>query len=500
MKDSETKKPILSVRGLKKSFSGKTVVNNVSFDVYPGEIIALTGENGAGKSTFKNMVCGLLKPTAGEIFIDGIKVDKINPSQHGIAAVHQELSLFKSLSIAANISISNLPGSAMRVDWKKADEIARKQLSFMGLDEEPSTLVEHLSTGKQQIVEIAKALLQAERLLILDEPTTSLTAPEREKLFEIMNHLRERGTAIIFISHFMEEIMQMSDKYIVLRDGIQVGSGKIADITRGELEAMMVGREINESTLDRGVPSKEEALKVENLNSSDFVDINFTVHKGEILGISGLVGAGRSEIVEAIFGLRKSTGNVYVKGEKVERLTTAEMKRRKVAMVTEDRRVNGIFGVRSVRENITAASLKSVLKYKKVNFGFKAEDKKADKVVEEMDVAIPHIEAKIKSLSGGNQQKVLIGRWLETHPDIIILDEPTKGVDIGAKFDIHNMLVELAHKGTAVILVSSDLPELFALSHRVLVVSNGHLVGEMKQDEFDAVKMISLASKTVYEQ
>ena len=500
MGNSEQKKPVLSVRGLKKAFSGKTVVDNVSFDIYPGEIVALCGENGAGKSTFKNMVCGLLKPTAGDIYINGIKVEKINPAEHGIAAVHQELSLFQSLSIAANMSISDLPGNSLNVNWKKADEIARQQLEFMGLDEEPGTLVEKLSTGKRQIVEIGKAILQADKLLILDEPTTSLTAPERQKLFEIMNSLRDKGIAMIFISHFMEEVMSMSDKYIVLRDGEQVGNGNIADITRGQLEAMMVGREISETVIDVGIPTNEEALRVENLNSPDFVNVNFSVKKGEILGISGLVGAGRSEIVEAVFGVSHATGNVYVMGEKVPKVTVAEMKKRKLAMVTEDRRTNGIFGVRSVRENITAASLDHVLKFKKMGFGFKGESNKAEEVIKEMKVALPHAEAKIKSLSGGNQQKVLIGRWLETQPDIIILDEPTKGVDIGAKFDIHNMVADLAKKGAAVILVSSDLPELFALSHRTLVMSNGHLVGEMSREEFDAINMISLASKSVHEQ
>ncbi len=500
MGNSEQKKPILSVRGLKKAFSGKTVVDNVSFDIYPGEIVALCGENGAGKSTFKNMVCGLLKPTAGEIYINEVKVDKINPAEHGIAAVHQELSLFKSLSIAANMSISDLPGKSMFVDWRKSEDIARKQLEFMGLDEEPGTLVEKLSTGKQQIVEIGKALLQADKLLILDEPTTSLTAPERQKLFEIMNSLRDQGMAMIFISHFMEEVMSMSDKYIVLRDGEQVGNGKIADITRPQLEAMMVGREISENVIDIGTPREEEALRVENLNSPDFVNINFSVKKGEILGISGLVGAGRSEVVEAIFGVSKSEGDVYVMGEKVENVSVREMKKRNMALVTEDRRNTGIFGVRSVRENITAAELENVMKFKKAGMVFDGEDGKAKEVVAEMKVALPHTEAKIKSLSGGNQQKVMIGRWLETKPDIIILDEPTKGVDIGAKFDIHNMVADLAKQGAAVILVSSDLPELFALSHRTLVMSNGHIVGEMDREEFSAVTMISLASKSVYEQ
>lgn len=491
--------PILAVKELCKAYSGKAVVDHVSFEIFPGEIVALTGENGAGKSTLKNMICGLTKPTSGEIYIDGTVVEHINPYEHGIAAVHQELALFQSLSVAANISISDLPGNAQWIDWKKADSIARRQLEYMGMDIDPSTPVEQLSAGKQQVVEIAKALLHSNKLLILDEPTTSLTAPEREKLFEIMRKLKANGTAIIFVSHFMDEVMEMSDKYIVLRDGVQVACGDMKDITRSELEALMVGREISQTTIDVGVPQEEEILRVENLNSYDFVDINFALHKGEILGLSGLVGAGRSEIAEAIFGLHKCTGSVYVNGEKVPQITSKEMGKRKIAMVTEDRRKTGIFANRSIRENVTAASITDGMRLKRLCFGFQNETQRAMKIAQEMHVAMPHIEAKIKNLSGGNQQKVMIARWLETHPDIIILDEPTKGVDVGAKLDIHLKIAELARQGVAVLLVSSDLPELFALSHRVLVVSNGRIVGEMQREEFDARTMISLASKSVYE-
>lgn len=500
MGNEEQKKPVLSVKGLMKAFSGKVVVNDVSFDIYPGEIVALVGENGAGKSTFKNMICGLLKPTSGEIDIDGVKVEHINPFEHGISAVHQELSLFPSLSVAANISISDLPGGSLKVNWKEANRIAQAQMEFMGMDIDVSTPVELLGTGQQQVVEIAKAMLKADKILILDEPTTSLTSPEREKLFEIMEALKAKGIAIIFISHFMEEVMGRCDKYIVLRDGKQVGSGKIADVERRELEAMMVGREISENVIDIGIPTKVEALRVENLSSYEFEKINFSVNKGEILGISGLVGAGRTEIAEAIFGIRKSKGDIYVMGKKVPKVTVEEMKKLKIAMVTEDRHFSGIFKVRSVRENITAASLSSILRNKTLKFGFKDETKVAKVIVDDMNIAIPHIESKVGNLSGGNQQKVIIGRWLETKPDIIILDEPTKGVDIGAKYDIHQMVVKLAKEGVAVILVSSDLPELLALSHRALIISNGHLVGEMAREDFDSVKMISLASKSVQEQ
>jgi len=294
--------------------------------------------------------------------------------------------------------------------------------------------------------------------------------------------------------------MEMSDKYIVLRDGKQVGGGYIKDVTRNALEEMMVGRTISESVVDIGEPTAKEALKVVNLSSYDFDKISFTVHKGEILGLAGLIGAGRTEVAEAVFGITKSAGDVYVMDEKVSPTSVSGMKKRNVAFVTEERHESGIFGVRSVRENLSAANISSFVKRKITGFGYRGESEKAKVIVNEMNIAIPHIEAKIKSLSGGNQQKVMIGRWLASNPDIVILDEPTKGVDIGAKFDIHNMVADLAKRGVAVLLISSDLPELLALSHRVLVMGNGHLVGEFNRGEYDPVKIISLAASSVYEQ
>lgn len=492
--------PILSVKNLKKSFGQKTVVNNVSFDVFPGEIITLVGENGAGKSTLKNMLCGLPNPTDGEILIDGKTEKNIIPMEHGISAVHQELSLFPSLSVAANISISSLPGSSVNVNWKKAEQIAKEQLDFLGMDIDPRAQVASLGTGKQQIVEIAKALLHSKRLLILDEPTTSLTSTERKKLFTIMNKLREKGVAIIFISHFMDEVMSMGDKYIVLRDGFQVGTGNIKDIERNTLEELMVGRSIGELDKDIGNPREEEALRVENLASYDFTDINFSVKKGEILGLSGLIGAGRTEVVEAIMGLSDSKGKLFINEKEISPINTAKILDNKVAFVTEDRKVSGIFPNRSVRENISVADIGRFVERKVAGLGFQKEEDNTSDVVDEMNISIPHIESKVTNLSGGNQQKVIIGRWLSTLPEIVILDEPTKGVDIGSKSDIHDAVAALAREGVAVILASSDLPELLHLSHRILVMRTGHVVGEFDRKDFDSVKMISLAASSAHEQ
>ena len=486
--------PILSVKNLKKTFGTKTVVDNVSFDVKPGEIIALVGENGAGKSTLKNMLCGLLDPTDGKIFMEGKEIGKNSNEESGISAVHQELSLFQTLSVGANICITKLPGTKMGINMKEIDRIAKEQLDYLGADIDTNVTVDTLGMGKQQMVEIAKALLQADKFLILDEPTTSLTTPEREKLFVLMRKLKERGVAMLFISHFMEEVFEMSDKYVCLRDGKQVGEGYIKDITRQEMEELMVGRTISESVIDIGVPKEEVALKVEKLNSNDFVDISFEVKKGEILGIQGLVGAGRTEVVESIFGMRKFTGEVYVNGDLIKPVTVKKMKALGMCLVTEDRKSNGLFGIRSVRENFSATSMSSFVNRKIKGFGFKGEKQSADLASKNMNVALPHIESRIINLSGGNQQKVIIGKWLAMQPKIVIVDEPTKGVDIGAKFEIHNKIADMAKQGAAVILVSSDLPELLGLSHRILVMRTGHIIGEIHKEEFDSVKIISMAA------
>ncbi|WP_299303550.1 sugar ABC transporter ATP-binding protein [uncultured Litoreibacter sp.] len=487
--------PTLSVRGLTKTFGDKTVVADVAFDLRPGEVLALVGENGAGKSTTKNMLCGLLQPTGGQITIAGQQVAKVTASEHGISAVHQELSLFGSLSVAENICVSDLPGSAARVDWSQAGRIAQEQINFLGIDIDPRALVETLGAGKQQVVEIAKALLHADNVLILDEPTTSLTAVEREKLFAIIDKLKERGLSIIFISHFMEEIYRVCDSFVVLRDGQQVGHGRLEDVTQRALEEMMVGRTIEDAQVALAAPTQTPALEVRGLSSPDFRDISFTVNRGEILGIAGLMGAGRTEIAEAIFGLRQATGDVLIDGEVVPR-TVAGMKAQGLCYVTEDRRTNGLFLNRPVRENLSASAIANYVKRAMRGIGFRGEKAKAAGMVEDMNISVPHIENHVSDLSGGNQQKVLLGRWLTMNPDILIFDEPTKGVDIGAKFDIHEAIADLARSAKAILIVSSDLPELLHITHRLLVMRKGRIVGEVQRENYDSVAIISMAASS----
>ncbi|WP_380056143.1 sugar ABC transporter ATP-binding protein [Falsihalocynthiibacter sp. SS001] len=486
--------PVLSVRNLSKSFSGRTVVNNVTFDLRPGEALALVGENGAGKTTTKNMLCGLLEPGEGTILVRGKEVPGPERAAHGVSAVHQELSLFGSLTVAENICISDLPGKAARIDWRETNKVAQQQLDILGMSIDPSDLVETLGAGHQQVVEIAKALLHANRVLILDEPTTSLTVLEREKLFEIVDSLKAQGLAIVFISHFMEEIYRLCDTFIVLRDGHQVGHGKLNEVSQRNLEEMMVGRALQDAQLELADRQSDEVLRVKSLNSPDFDDINFSLKKGEILGISGLMGAGRTELAEAIFGLRPSRGSVQIMGREMSPTSIKDMKKAGVCYVPEDRRRHGMFLNRPVRENLSASALAEFVKRTVKGIGFRGERLKANSVVDEMSISVPHVESQIGDLSGGNQQKVLLGRWLAMNPDILIFDEPTKGVDIGAKFDIHQSIIDLAESGRSVIIVSSDLPELLHTTHRMLVMRKGRIAGSFERAEYDPVKIISLAA------
>ena len=491
--------PVLSVRELEKSFSGKTVVSQVSFDLYPGEILALVGENGAGKSTTKNMLCGLLEPNNGTIKVKGNIVEKIDGRKHGIGAVHQELSLFDSLTVEQNICISDLPGSSTRIDWSECRAIAQQQLDSLGIDIDSEQKVESLGAGKQQIVEIAKALLHAQNVLILDEPTTSLTAPERERLFELMLRLKQQGIAMIFISHFMDEIYRMADKFVCLRDGAQVGHDSLKKVSRHELEQLMVGRTLAESKVNLAPCSANTKLAVSNLSSYYFNSVSFDVRQGEVLGIAGLMGAGRTEVAEAIFGLIDSTGSVSVDGIELSQRTVQKSMQMGLCYLTEDRRSHGLFPVRSVKENLSAANILKFVSRSIKGFGFRHEKTNATQIAEQQNIMIPSIDSAVSNLSGGNQQKVLLARWLATQPNVCILDEPTKGVDIGAKFDIHNRIADLARTGVSVLLVSSDLPELLELSHRILVMRTGHIVGEFEREEFDPVKIIALAASSAYD-
>jgi ABC-type sugar transport system ATPase subunit len=487
--------PLLRATGLTKSFGRATVLHGVDLELHRGEVVAVVGENGAGKSTLKNLLCGLLQPDEGTIEIEGQREKLSRAAGLGIAAVHQEFSLFGSLSVAENICIGGLPGRRPLVDWKQTQALAARYLDMIGADLRLEAPVDTLSTGEQQLVEVAKALREASRLLILDEPTASLSGPERERLFGVVRKLRWRDLGIVFISHFVDEVYEIADRIVVLRDGHQVAVSRAADLPRRRLEELMVGRPLSELQVETGAPASEAALRVEQFSVPPVLEgISFEVRRGEILGLSGLMGAGRTELVEAIYGLRPCEGALWVSGTPVRKPTPAVMKRLGVAFVPEDRRRHGLFGIRSLRENLTAAGLSGLVRRWLPGVGFAGERESASRIAANLKISHPGLEEPVSVLSGGNQQKALLGRWLATKPQVCILDEPTRGVDIGAKEEIHELIGRLARSGTAVLLVSSELPELMNLAHRIVVLRRGRAVAELAREEFDSRTIIEKAA------
>ena len=485
---------ILETKGLSKAFFGKKVVSNIDFQLCEGEICALLGENGAGKSTFKNMIVGLLEPTEGTIAFDGKIVEDTKKKNFPIAAVHQELSLFLNLSVAENICIEDFPGRKKMINWKKCREKAEKYMKIMNIRLDPDAIVGTLGPGEQQLVEIAKALSHEPRVLILDEPTASLTAPEREHLFEVMNTLKRQNIGMIFITHFLDEVFQISDRVVVLRNSEKVCDDSVKNMNKRQVEELMIGHSVNEGVFELGDICTETALKVIGLESENFTNINFEVKKGEILGIAGLIGAGRTELMESIFGLRKCTGEIEILGKKYRHWNTRKLIQEGVVMIPEDRKNCGIFPKLDLKENITAAQMEAFVDRKIPFLGFKNERKNAEEVLKRYRVKCPGIDAYIHELSGGNQQKVIVGRWLSHEPKICMFDDPTRGVDVGSRAEIGSFIVDLAKRGAAVILVSSDLNELVQLSHRIIVMRRGRFVGEVGKEEFDVRRILSISS------
>ena len=485
---------ILETKKLSKAFANKKVVSNVDFTLCEGEITALLGENGAGKSTFKNMLVGLLEPTEGTITFDGKEMREIKMGKLPIAAVHQELSLFLNLTVAENICIESFPGRHSMINWKDCQEEALKYMEIMDISLDPNAIVGALGPGEQQLIEIAKAIRMNPRVLILDEPTASLTAPERERLFEVMRTLKKQNIGMIFITHFQDEVFAVRDKVTVLRNAEKVCDELVTNVTKHQVEEHMVGRSLQDAPFHLGKVEEEVALCVNSLSSENFEDISFQVRKGEILGITRLIGAGRTELMESIFGLRKCEGSIDFMGEHLTRWNSKKLIDRGMVMIPEDRKNCGIFPRRDLKENVTAAEIEKFVDRKVKFLGFKNEKENAQKVLDRFRVACPGIDAYITELSGGNQQKVIVGRWLSHSPKVCMFDDPTRGVDVGSRAEIGEYIVELAKTGTAVILVSSDLNELVSLAHRIIIMRRGRLVGEVMREEFDVRQILSVSS------
>ena len=496
---------ILEMVNINKAFSKTQVLKNVCLRVRPGTVHALMGENGAGKSTLMKCLFGIYKKDSGEIIYDGQKVDIKDPFdalQKGIAMVHQELQPIPERSIAENIFCGRYPmkniGPIKIVDHKKMYEDTKKFLKEVGLNRDPREKLGNLSVSQMQSVEIAKAISVNAKLVIMDEPTSSLTENEVEVLFGIINKLREKNVAIIYISHKMEEILKISNEVSILRDGNYIGTWNAKELTTDMIIKQMVGRELTNRFPKRDYEIGEEVLKIENftsVNDRSFNDISFTVRKGEIFGIGGLVGAQRTELMEAMFGIReRKSGKVIYKGEELPIKRPRDAIVKGLALLTEDRRGTGIFGVLSVADNIGIASLDKYIDHK-----FILNNKKLEKVVDE-NITKMHIKAASKKiaiqyLSGGNQQKVIIGRWLANSPDVLILDEPTRGIDVGAKYEIYCIMVDLAKQGKSIIMISSEMPELLGMSDRVMVMCEGRMTGILDSKDATQEKVMELATK-----
>ena len=504
MNETATSPTILEMKDIRKGFPGVQALDGVSFDLRAGEVHALVGENGAGKSTLMKILSGVYQPDGGEIVLGGKKVAIANPFQAqgmGIATVHQELSLFQNLTVAENIFNGTMPSRGpLRVeDHRKANRIASETLKRFDLPIDPSTPVASLSVGHQQVVEICKALVQNACLVILDEPTSSLTDTETELLFKVIRQLAAENIPVIYISHRLEEISHIADRVTVLRDGQLVGTRIVSEIDLHTIVKMMVGRNLELGSLyGTGEIQRETVLlQVEGLCSPDrFSDISFDLRKGEILGMAGLVGAGRTEVALAIFGaLAISAGKITMDGRTRAIRTPHDAVAAGVAYLPENRGLDGIFHGLGVRENISVTHLDS---YGRMGFVDRGRERRAaQEYVDLLSIQTPGLEHAIVHLSGGNQQKVILGRWLAIRPRILIADEPTKGIDIGAKQEIYLLLHKLAQEGVGIILISSEMPEVLGLSDRILVMHEGRLAGILGHAEATEERVMMLATGQV---
>lgn len=486
-------KTFFEMRGISKTFPGVKALDNVGFSVAEGEIRALVGENGAGKSTLMKILNGNYKKDCGQILIDGNEVDITNPQvadAHGITIIFQELNLVDELSIAENIFAGRLAKRGKLVNWKELNARAKELLDRVSFDVDPRKLVGSLTVAEKQMVEIAKALSRNSRIILMDEPSATLTKKELDALFEIIRDLKKSGIAVIYISHRMEEIFEICETVTVMRDGQIIGTRNVNEVSSDELVEMMVGREVNSAYPKRNVAIGEEVLRVENLCRKDRKqNVSFSLRKGEVLGIAGLVGAGRTEIMRAIFGVDYiSSLDVYVDGKKVKINNPYSAKKHGIAFLTEDRKVEGLTLDFTVKSNINAANLPAIRKG--LFNSTKKENAIADTYIAKTRIKTPHRNQKVGNLSGGNQQKVVVSKWLNTDPDILIMDEPTRGIDVGAKREIYEIINELVGQGKAIILISSELPEVLGMSDRVLVMKDDAIVAELTGEDINAVEVM----------
>ena len=490
------KEIVLQMKDICKSFPGVKALDGASLNAYKGRVMALMGENGAGKSTLMKIMTGIYTKDSGtilyhnqEVFFKGTK----DSQEAGIAIIHQELNLIQNMSITENIFLGReITNSFGQIDWTLMHREAKAILNLLNIEDSETTLIKDLTIGKMQMVEIAKALSQNAKLIVMDEPTDALTDKETESLFKVIKELTSEGKSIIYISHRLKEIPAICDDITILRDGKFISEAEVKDIDENYIIEKMVGRTLDEQFPNVVVTPGDEVLKVENLNGKYVKNASFSLKKGEILGLAGLMGAGRSELVKTIYGYyKKSSGKVFIEGNEVSITSPESGVNHGIAYVSEDRKGDGLVLGLSVKENMTLSSLK--LFSNRLGLNKNAENKSVDEYIKKFGVKTPSPNQIIKNLSGGNQQKVAIAKALLTNPKILILDEPTRGVDVGAKKEIYDVINELKTKGLSIIMISSEMPEVMGLSDRIMVIHEHKISGTLSKDEFSQEKIMRYA-------
>lgn len=500
-------KKLLDMKDISKTFGSVQALKGVSLDLYAGEVLALMGENGAGKSTLMNILSGSLQPTEGEIYLKGEKVhvsDPITAKKLGIAKIHQELQIVPELSVVENIFLGRWKSKAgPAVDFKGMIEESRKYLEMLDVKVDPAKKLKDLRIGEQQLVEIAKAISLNSEIIVMDEPTSAISEKEAEKLFNIIRRLRSEGKGIIYITHRMEEIFKIADRLTVMRDGQYIGTVRAAETTKDEIIKMMVGRDMSEQYPKDPTEKGEVALEVKELSYTppegsfrrSLKNISLYVRHGEVLGIAGLAGAGRSEFFECLAGVHhgETEGHIYIEGKEVSIKTPSDAIKAGISFATEDRKGTGLVLSRSIGENMSLPLLK---KFSPMFFMKTSEEKNIwQKQMETLRIKAPGAKTLASSLSGGNQQKVVLAKWLMTEPKILLLDEPTRGIDVGAKAEIYQLINNLAKQGMAIIVVSSELPEVIGISDRIVTFCEGELTGEFLQKDATQEKLLESATK-----
>lgn len=485
---------ILSTKNITKRYPGVTALDSVSMDFHRGEVHALLGENGAGKSTLIKIISGAVQPDGGTIEVDGksfTKLDPLHSKKNGIEVIYQEFNLVDTLSVAENICLGERNGLFVDRKWmvQRCEDVFAK----MGVDIDPESLVRELPTSRQQLVEIAKAVSKNARILIMDEPSAPLSVSEVDKLFEIIRTLKKNGVTIVYISHRMDEIFEIADRVTVMRDGCYIDTLVTKNTERKELVQLMVGREISDSYPLKQCEIKEVVLEIQHLTGNGNKDISFNLHKGEILGLAGLIGAGRTELARMIYGADKfESGDIIVNGKTVKIHLPSDAIKYGIGLIPEDRKQQGVFLEKPIAWNATIANLKNIAKGLIVDR--KKEQLQAEHYISLFSIKTPSIQQLVRNLSGGNQQKVALAKTLATNSDILIFDEPTRGIDVGAKQEIYELMVRLCNEGKAILMITSDMAELLGMSDRIIVLAGGKLSGELKKEEFSQVRVLEYAS------